>query len=561
MSERRRQLRCAIYTRKSTEEGLEKDFNSLDAQREACSAYILSQSHEGWLQLADRYDDGGYSGGSMDRPALRRLLADVTTGKVDVVVVYKIDRLTRSLADFAKIVETFDAADCSFVSVTQSFNTTSSMGRLTLNVLLSFAQFEREVAAERIRDKIAASKKRGMWMGGPLPLGYAVKERKLIVVPHEAEIVRTIMQRYLESDGVPLLVEGLERDGIVSKQRKMRDGSIKGGTPFRRGALAHLLSNRIYLGLITHKGEAYDGEHEAIVDQELFDRVQAKLAFNRGAPSKAGHTSQVSILAGRIRDRHGRAMTPCHTQNHGKHYRYYASYPRDGSKEPAVRLPASQLEDALIAQVINFLVDPNRLRHWLDGLQDEDRLRAITAASDHAHRLRESSGAELKRSLASFDIQVMVGKCSISAELDLTSIIGTADTIAKRHCVADIEIPTRSEWWGHESRLRLDPPKGTSTPRNEALVDLVARAFEARDELLAMDEEAVAAMPVRHRRHLERTAKLSYLAPDIVLAILDGEQPAHLSARRLVRAASLPLDWAAQRQMLLAKVPSITTQS
>lgn len=552
MAEGAKVTRCAIYTRKSTEEGLEKDFNSLDAQREACAAYILSQSQEGWTQLAEHYDDGGYSGGSMDRPALTRLLADIAAGKVDVVVVYKIDRLTRSLADFAKIVDTFDAADCSFVSVTQSFSTTSSMGRLTLNVLLSFAQFERELAAERIRDKIAASKKRGMWMGGPVPLGYEVRDRKLVIVPEEARTVREIMRRYLASDGVPSLVEELEQLGIVSKRRRMRDGSFKGGTPFRRGALAHLLSNRIYIGLITHKGEAYEGEHDAIVDQDLFGKVQAKLSRRKGSSGTPNCPAQVSILAGRIRDRHGRSMSPCHTQNHGRPYRYYASIPRDGSKEPAIRLPAAKLEEAVVAGVASFLNDPSRVRRLLKGLSDEAKQQTMSMARQHASRLQSSTGGELKRMLTELSLQVKVGKNSIIAELDLTSIVEADGEAERSTLLASIEIPTIPSWNGHEERLKLAPPDGPAGNRNDALIELIARAFDARDCLLAMDDADVSAMPVRHRRHLERTARLSCLAPDIVLAIVNGEQPPHLSARKLVRMASLPLDWAAQRQMLLA---------
>lgn len=551
MAEGKKQLRCAIYTRKSTDEGLEKDFNSLDAQREAGSAYILSQAHEGWTQLADHYDDGGFSGGSMERPALQRLLTDVEAGKVDVVVVYKIDRLTRSLADFAKIVETFDKAGCSFVSVTQSFSTTSSMGRLTLNVLLSFAQFEREVAAERIRDKIAASKKRGMWMGGPVPLGYEVKDRQLIVVPEEAERVRDIMRRYLTSDGVPSLVEELERDGIVSKTRVMRNGSIKGGTPFRRGALAHLLSNRIYLGLITHKGTAYEGKHDGIINQELFGQVQAKLAGRTTARHKLNPSSQISVLAGWISDQHGRAMTPCHTQNHGKRYRYYASIPRDGSKEAAMRLPANDLERSVVMAVADHLRDPRSLQSALPDHNDEELQDSIGAAGALADRLANSDGSDQKELISKLDVRVIVGRDTIQAELDLSCLLANPSSRENTRIASTIEIPSTAQWNGHETRLKLEPPTGTPSKKNNALLDLIGRAFDARDELLALDEDAEKDMPLRHRRHLERNARLSYLAPDIVLAILDGTQPSHLSARKLVRAASLPLDWAAQRRMLL----------
>ena len=304
-----KRLRCAIYTRKSTEEGLEQAFNSLDAQREACAAYILSQRHEGWTLLPDLYDDGGFTGGNMDRPGLKQLLADVKAGRVDVVVVYKVDRLTRALADFAKIVDVLDAAGASFVSVTQAFNTTSSMGRLTLNVLLSFAQFEREVISERVRDKVAASKAKGMWMGGPVALGYRVEDRTLVIAPEEAETVRHIMRRYLESQNIFDLLEQLEREGIVSKLVKGRDGTIRGGVPFRRGALYHLLANQTYLGLTVHKTKVYQGQHEAIVDAELFEAVQAKLAERTNPRTSAKARRCVSLLAGMIHDELGRPMS------------------------------------------------------------------------------------------------------------------------------------------------------------------------------------------------------------------------------------------------------------
>jgi site-specific DNA recombinase len=263
-------INCAIYTRKSSDEGLEKEFNSLDAQREACEAYVKSQKHAGWLALADLYDDGGLSGGTLERPALQRLLADIKSGKVQIVVVYKVDRLTRSLADFAKIVDVLDAHDASFVSVTQSFNTTTSMGRLTLNMLLSFAQFEREIAGERIRDKIAASKAKGMWMGGNVPLGYDVMDRKLIVNETEAGTVRTIFRRYAELGSVRLLRDDLARQGIVSKRRAHASAALAGGNHFSRGALYTLLQNRIYRGEISHQGHVYPGQHEAIIDVDLW---------------------------------------------------------------------------------------------------------------------------------------------------------------------------------------------------------------------------------------------------------------------------------------------------
>src|SRR5436190_2267705 len=309
---RNRTVRCAIYTRKSSEEGLEQEFNSLQAQREACEAFINSQRHEGWVCLRAAYDDGGFSGARMDRPALQRLLADIAAGRVDTIVVHKIDRLTRSLADFAKIVEILDARGASFVSVTQQFNTTTSMGRLTLNILLSFAQFEREVIGERIRDKIAASKKKGMWMGGIPPLGYRAQDGKLLVIEREAVIVRMIFRRYAELGSVRLLKEELEARGIKSKSWTSASGHLIGGKPFSRGALYLMLQNRLYRGEIVHKGQSHPGEHAPIIDQPLWDAVQAQLASNAAARNSGTRTRQPSLLAGLLFDGDGNRMTPTH---------------------------------------------------------------------------------------------------------------------------------------------------------------------------------------------------------------------------------------------------------
>ena len=309
-------LRCAIYTRKSTEHNLDLEFNSLDAQREACEAYIKSQAHEGWRLITDHYDDGAFSGASLDRPALQELLTEVRAGKVDVIVVYKVDRLTRSLADFAKLVELFDQHSVSFVSVTQSFNTTSSMGRLTLNVLLSFAQFEREVIGERVRDKIAASKRKGIWVGGSVPLGYASVNKKLVVVPEEAETVRLIFRRYLELGSIRDLVEDLDRKGIRTRRQTLSTGKTRGGIRFGVGALAHLLRNRFYIGEVVYRGAVHPGEQEPIVDRALFEAVQAKLAASANARQLKLRASP-SILAGRIFDDRGNRMTPTHTNKQG----------------------------------------------------------------------------------------------------------------------------------------------------------------------------------------------------------------------------------------------------
>lgn len=329
---RPKRLRCAVYTRKSSDEGLEQDFNSLDAQREACEAFILSQRREGWLLIRDLYDDGGFSGGTLERPAFQRLLTDVSAGHIDIVVVYKVDRLTRSLSDFAKIVDVFDKHGVSFVSVTQQFNTTSSMGRLTLNILLSFAQFEREVTGERIRDKIAASKKKGMWMGGQPPLGYDVKERKLVINPAEAKTVRSIFQRYLDLKSVRLLKADLDAHKVVSKLRKASDGSPYGARPIARGALYLMLQNRIYLGEIVHKEKSYPGEHEAIIERALWDKVQAVLVENRIDRENGETVKAPSLLTGLVFDAQGNRMSPVHANKKGVRYRYYVSRQlQDGS--------------------------------------------------------------------------------------------------------------------------------------------------------------------------------------------------------------------------------------
>ena len=350
--------RCAVYTRKSTEYNLDLAFNSLDAQREACEAYIKSQAQEGWRAIPTRYDDGAFSGASLERPALQQLLADVRAGKIDIVLVYKVDRLTRSLADFAKLIELFDAHGVSFVSVTQSFNTSSSMGRLTLNVLLSFAQFERELIGERVRDKIAASKRKGLWVGGPVPLGYAAVQKKIVVVPAEAEAVRTIFARYLALGSIRALAEELDRQGIRSKRRQLSNGRSVGGARFGVGALAHLLKNRFYIGEVVYRGEVYRAEHEPILDSTLFEAVQGKLAAQAVARRCRLRGSR-AILSGRLFDSFGNRMSPSHTNKGGVRYRYYVSQVvLQGKPQPAglvCRVPAAEVEAFVIAALRNHL--------------------------------------------------------------------------------------------------------------------------------------------------------------------------------------------------------------
>ena len=376
-----RKVRCAVYTRKSSEEGLEQEFNSLDAQREACEAYVLSQKAEGWILVPDRYDDGGVSGGTLERPALKRLLADIEAGRIDVVVVYKIDRLSRSLMDFARLVDVFDRNEVTFVSVTQSFNTTTSMGRLTLNVLLSFAQFEREVIGERIRDKFAASRKKGMWMGGWAPLGYDVTNRKLVVNETEAKLVRSIFQRFARIGSATKLAQQLIKEGARGKR----------GKPIDKGALYKLLTNPIYLGKAVHKGTAYPGEHQAIIDQSLWDRVHAILGESPRKRAAKNRAQTPALLRGLIFGPTGYAMVPSHTRKGGRLYRYYISsalLKRGPHACPIGRVPAGEIESAVVAQLRVLLRTPEMI------------VKTWRAARRQLSRLTES---EVRDTLHSFD--------------------------------------------------------------------------------------------------------------------------------------------------------------
>ena len=390
-------LGCAVYTRKSTDHNLDLEFNSLDAQREACEAYIKSQAHEGWRLIPIHYDDGAFSGASLERPALQKLLAEVRANKVDVIVVYKVDRLTRSLSDFAKLVELFDQYSASFVSVTQHFNTTSSMGRLTLNVLLSFAQFEREVIGERVRDKVAASKAKGIWVGGSIPLGYVSINKKLAVVPEDAETVRSIFQRYLEIGSVRDLAEDLDRKGVRTRRQTLSTGKTRGGIRFGVGALAHLLRNRFYIGEVVYRGAVHAGEHEPILDRSLFDAVQAKLTESGNARQLRLKASP-SLLADRIFDDRGNRMTPTHTNKQGARYRYYVSHvvlqKRTNGSGGATRISAHDAEIAVIKALRDHVDNNGKNDH--SGLSDRELVERLVqriivgAGALQIHLARES---------------------------------------------------------------------------------------------------------------------------------------------------------------------------
>ena len=490
-------VRCAIYTRKSSDEGLEQEFNSLDAQREACAAFVLSQRHAGWASLPGMYDDGGFSGGTMERPALLRLLNDVKARRVNVVVVYKVDRLTRTLADFAKIVEVLDAHDASFVSVTQQFNTTTSMGRLTLNMLLSFAQFEREIAGERIRDKIAASKAKGMWMGGNVPLGYDVRDRKLVVNEVEAETVRSIFRRYAQLGSVTLLRDELNRKGVVSKRRKDKSGRCAGGKSFARGALYTMLQNRLYRGEITHKGKAYPGQHQAIIDAELWQSVQQKLAVNRQGRTLGAGAQEPSLLCGLLIDEDGNRMTPTHAVKSGKRYRYYVSTPlitgRRSALESGRRFPAGEIEGLVTDRLRAFFASPRQVCEVLASLD-------LAAPMQHAvlenfARLAERwvklPALELRRLVRAAVDEVKVEDEQIVLQLDrqgiLSSLIGGAPPLKSNNGanVDPVILTSEASLRRAGKGLRLMIGDGTAQVIDAGLVKLIGRAVAIRNELLS----------------------------------------------------------------------------
>jgi DNA invertase Pin-like site-specific DNA recombinase len=542
-----RPTRCAIYTRKSTEEGLEQDFNSLDAQREACAAYILSQRHEGWTLVPDPYDDGGYSGGNMDRPAMKALLAEVAAGRIDVIVVYKVDRLTRSLSDFARIVDVLDEAEASFVSVTQSFNTTTSMGRLTLNVLLSFAQFEREVTGERIRDKIAASKAKGMWMGGPIPLGYRLEERKIIIEPGEAELIRHIFSRYLALGSGRLVVAELDQDGIRSKERINRHGRVYGRQPISRGALYAILQNRLYIGEVVHKGQSYPGQHEAIIAVELFEQVQQSIAGSRVEQRIGSRAAMPSLLAGLLWDGHGRRMTPSHAAKQGKRYRYYVSQ-ADGDTartDPVWRMPAAEIELLVTAEVKAAVrlaqqrsISSGRLNG--DAIEMlEDRCSAVTAG------LEQDAPAKVREQLLVLVERIDVGEGSLNMTLRLDSIdpqLGNEPVT----CETAIGFVRTSR----QVKIVIPPPADHEQAPSPSLLKLVAQAFAARAEMdTGGSFDAVASRLGFGREYLADLIRTSYLSPRIIGAILAGCQPASLSRKQLVQTNRIPLEWYEQERL------------
>ena len=506
-------VRCAIYVRVSTDQGLEQDFNSLDAQYDASQAYIRSQAHAGWTLLRAKYGDGGFSGGNTDRPALQRLLDDVRAGKIDVIVVYKVDRLTRSLADFAKLVELFDQHNVSFVSVTQQFNTTTSMGRLTLNVLLSFAQFEREVTSERIRDKISASKRKGLWVGGMAPLGYDTKDRRITLNEAEAERVRAIFCSYLQLGSLNLLMAELRQRGIVTKVRTLKTGETVGGIPFTRGSLAHLLRNRFYIGEVVFKGEVLKGEQPAILDKDLFEAVQAKLN-DQVNNHKAKWTKSEGLLIGRLFDDRGNRMSPSHARKGSVKYRYYLSSALfQGSAECAGsvrRVPATDIE-ALVVKSI---------RDHLKPAQPIDDRSLV-----HTHVAR---------------IEVQPGRLVIQlAEPSSTLEVPWQKTPARRR--REILLP---------AGIRPEHVRPIRSETRARLVASIARGRRWLDELIADPTASADNIATRENcsaRKINMTISLAFLAPDLVQAAINGRLPHGMGVARL---SDLPAEWSRQHQVL-----------
>ena len=529
--------RCAIYTRKSTEHNLDLAFNSLDAQREACEAYIKSQAHEGWRLAPGQYDDGGLSGASLDRPALQGLLDEIRARRIDIIVVYKVDRLTRSLADFAKLVELFDKHGVSFVSVTQSFNTTSSMGRLTLNVLLSFAQFEREVIGERVRDKISASKRKGIWVGGPVPLGYAAKDKVLAIVPDEAEKVRAIFDLYLELKSVAALIAALERRGITAR----------GGNRFGVGGLAHLLRNRFYVGEVAYQGEIHPGPQQPIVDRAIFQAVQDILDA-QAIQRKGRLASSAALLTGLITDERGNRLTPSHTNKRGQRYRYYVSQAVLQNNKAAVgmvtRIAAPDLEAAVVAAVRSHLGSDASAtgRELVEGhvrsvMVTAGRL-VIEVDGDAAHFSRE-----IRSRASDLDADATSGQTA--------NPLDAVDRDPDDRPVHRLSVPWTPRDIHRAKGVRDDGRSGLSDAARDQLLRAIAKARRWMHEV-SLDATTFADLAKEEgcvERHVRFLAPLAYLSPAVIDAIADGRVPAELTISSLARA--LPKDWATQNARIL----------
>lgn len=541
-------LKCVIYTRKSTNDGLEQDFNSLDAQREACEAYIKSQAHEGWTCLKDKYDDGAYSGATLDRPAMQALLGRVKAGEIDVIVVYKVDRLTRSLTDFAKLVELFDTHKVSFVSVTQQFNTTSSIGRLTLNVLLSFAQFEREVTAERIRDKIAASRKKGKWMGGSVPIGYDVKDKKLVPNKAEAKDVRKIFELYLEIGNIRSLLIALKAEGIKPKATKQNGGK----TDFSRGQLAHLLKSPVYIGKARHKDKIYEGEHEAILTNELFDQVQAKMKAQAPFETIKYREKDPFLLRGLLYDSDGRPFTTSHSNKMGKRYHYYVTRPKDCETSPKTwRLPVGKVDD-LVTQSIQLLFnDSDQLIEFLGIVEPttEDWVRIGTAAHMTGNDIKIDiiSACVIRIDFATGKLSITFDTATLAEKLRIKPL--KAATSTKTH-----HTPIHIQPHSNKMKLKLPGQPLPNEQSDDRVIQLIAKAhhwFEMLRTGTAKSINELASEEGVSASDISRYLTLAFLDPNLLESTLEYRSRAGQASAEIKKRLPLSARWREQKEIII----------
>lgn len=543
-------IRCAIYTRKSTEEGLDQDFNSLDAQREACEAYIKSQQHEGWTLVDKQYNDGGFSGGTLERPSLKELFKDIEDGKVDTVVVYKIDRLTRSLMDFSKIVEVFDKQSVTFVSITQQFNTTTSMGRLTLNILLSFAQFEREVTGERIRDKIAASKKKGMWMGGSVPIGYKLENKKLVEDKEHSHKVKLIFDKYLELKSVPELLNYLRENNILTRTDKI----------FTKGPLYHILQNPVYIGQIRHKDKVYQGEHPSIISQEIFEATQKMLTQNR-VSNNCPATNNASLLAGKLFDDAGNRMSPSHSNTRNRRYRYYVSQAitqfRRQDAGALSKIPAGEIEKVVREEIRKFLEDKEKLHSLMPHLEMQNQKQLLLTAEKANPWENNIFIRAVLTKVVIYRDKLEIALCTKLILKALEALMYNTALPENKNNEAGIPILlitkiklTKTFRQGGKILLGAE----TSTYEvNKSLVKAIAKSFYWNELILtgkAKNSVDIQKMEnLKDNTYIKDVLRLRFLAPDIVEKILDGSNPPDWTVQKLFKVRSL--DWSEQMKQLL----------
>jgi len=553
-------LRCAIYTRKSSDEGLEQEFNSLDAQRESCEAYIRSQAHEGWRAVPTHFDDGGHSGGTLERPAIQQLLTMVRAKQVNVIVIYKIDRLTRSLADFARLAELFDQYGVSFVSVTQQFNTTTSMGRLMLNVLLSFAQFERELTGERIRDKIAASKKKGMWMGGFTPLGYDAKDRTLTINEAEALKVRSLFALYLKCGSIISVWEEVRRRGYRTKARVTEAGRPFGAKPFSPGHIHYILKNPIYAGQIAHKGELHAGQHPRLIDEATWTAVQAKLAENRAGERRAkANRMNANPLCGILVGPDGQTLMPTHTVKNGQRYRYYVSNPlrekeagRRGGKRP--RVPADEIEAVVTIGLRDLLSEPTRLPRILDiRIAPTILAKTIEAATVFLTALTAPT-PETWDQVRSIVQRASIGEDSVTLSINrgtLAEVLGVPQN--EDMGLYELKLPTRIRMRGARMKLIIEDGQAAKPEQDSALINALARAHDWFDRLTTGKASSISEIAIADgvtASYVRRMIRLAFLGPDIVEAIVVQQRPLKKMKHQLIHGERLPLAWSEHRALL-----------